>query len=455
MEIGPRVTSSPSPVDLEIPFEDSGAQTADRYEWQTSMAVVDGLAAITGAWSAGVLTQDISIICEVFEDYVVCIGSSIELVSVKHRDASQGAWTLPQLISRGGVAHLFLRWHELGGRPRSRLVTNASPAAGQPAHFVTLCDRLGASPLGPLRQDDAELFDEVCRKLFADLNTDQRLSSWQVSPDTHSDDFAGMVRDFLCGLRLESDRTNRADLEFAAPSKYVAPFLVAIGADPGLAPAVWQQAVQLFRAPMRGRGSTDLGGLSNALIHVHNLTAAQAAKIHLEARRVSAADLLEVVAICQELSLGVVPPHRELAPTVLGIKLINAGLTATTVHMAEDAALLWRKYESESDRDAFGEMSAVANAKHAIHEIASAVHEELVSSGITSYGTTMWLRLMNTFSPESLSSTPSGLSKSLMIGALCDLASQCKVWFSPEFDLAMAKSSFPSRILDEDTSHAA
>lgn len=61
-----------------------------------------------------------------------------ELVSCKHSEPSSGAWTtIPMLVGKGGLAHLFSRWLALDGKPSVRLVTCAGLAAGLPRKLAT------------------------------------------------------------------------------------------------------------------------------------------------------------------------------------------------------------------------------------------------------------------------------------------------------------------------------
>ncbi|MFG2794664.1 dsDNA nuclease domain-containing protein [Streptomyces sp. NPDC048419] len=95
--------SAQAPFEL-APEEDSGSDTLGRYRFQAEVAAWDCLA---------MLTQDTIdfVVCEGHEDFVVAwADGSVELVSVKHREESQGTWPLVKLCKSGGLTHLFDRW---------------------------------------------------------------------------------------------------------------------------------------------------------------------------------------------------------------------------------------------------------------------------------------------------------------------------------------------------------
>jgi hypothetical protein len=86
--------------------DDSGAETADRYDWQAAMAAAHGLRLLYDALS----NESVSempfrrIICELHEDWVACIGDDAELISAKHRERSFGAYTtVTMLVTKGAL----------------------------------------------------------------------------------------------------------------------------------------------------------------------------------------------------------------------------------------------------------------------------------------------------------------------------------------------------------------
>jgi hypothetical protein len=134
---------------LTVPPDDAGASTADRYDWQAAMAAADGLALYrdalddTGQLAVGF---DGRIVCEHHEDWVAVQGDDAELVSGKHREQAYGAYTtVNQLVSEGGLGHLFGRWHVLYQKPTCRLVTTAGLGPATPKVLSALPPTCAAS----------------------------------------------------------------------------------------------------------------------------------------------------------------------------------------------------------------------------------------------------------------------------------------------------------------------
>jgi hypothetical protein len=110
---------------IQLSFEDdSGSETLARFDFQMHLAALE---------CVRMLADDtvLHIVCEWAEDYVIARTTGLELVSVKHREPSQGAWTLAAILEDGGVKHLYRRWAENGRDCRCRLQTNAGLAVGK------------------------------------------------------------------------------------------------------------------------------------------------------------------------------------------------------------------------------------------------------------------------------------------------------------------------------------
>lgn len=85
------------------PPDDTGAATAARYRFQSEVIARDAISCL--------LTGRGAVVCEWQQDAIVIHGKDdVELLSVKHIEASQGRWTRRQLIDAGGLRQLFERW---------------------------------------------------------------------------------------------------------------------------------------------------------------------------------------------------------------------------------------------------------------------------------------------------------------------------------------------------------
>ncbi len=126
--IGERVSSNDISKLTEAlvtePAEDSGSDTASRYNFQYLCAARHCFALLNDSRLAG-------IVCEWHVDYVLIYGDGTnELVSVKHREPHLGPWPFAELWTKGGLATLYERWRETSGA-RCRLVTNGSMKPGR------------------------------------------------------------------------------------------------------------------------------------------------------------------------------------------------------------------------------------------------------------------------------------------------------------------------------------
>lgn len=109
---------------ISEPIEDSGTDTASRYNFQYLCAARHCFALLNDSRLAG-------IVCEWHVDYVLLYSDGVnELVSVKHRELHLGPWPFVDLWTKGGLATLYERWKVTPGA-RCRLVTNGSMKSGR------------------------------------------------------------------------------------------------------------------------------------------------------------------------------------------------------------------------------------------------------------------------------------------------------------------------------------
>jgi hypothetical protein len=123
---------------LPIPVEDAGANAQANFRYQCEAIA---------CWCYRLLDEHgpLAVLCEYHEDFVVLHHDrDVELVAVKHRDRNRGAWAFGDLCDKGGLVHLFDRWHTVhaAGHPaRAMHLTNAGLAsgAGNAAELAELC----------------------------------------------------------------------------------------------------------------------------------------------------------------------------------------------------------------------------------------------------------------------------------------------------------------------------
>jgi len=170
---------------LAAPPDDVGAQTADRYDWQALVAAVDCIAAMTECASKSSTggSTEVWVICEHHEDFVLSVGGSVQLVSVKHREPGLGGWTRASLFAAGGVAHLFSRWLDLQELVSVRVATNAglSNDLGPSPVFVVAC---GMTPQVSSRSRRSE----ISTMLPSASSTQLMRTSWPSSVGSKATD---------------------------------------------------------------------------------------------------------------------------------------------------------------------------------------------------------------------------------------------------------------------------
>lgn len=428
--------------------DDAGAQTADRYDWQALTAAVDCLACVIEHSAAGdSLREDICLICEHHEDYIVCVGDAIELVSAKHRDLSQGSWTYATLFTDGGIAHLFLRWAAFHEQVTARLVTNAGLNA-EAAKLRGLCELLRGIGVGPLRDVDWQGLLTAAGRILTAIPPTKVLGEWKLQNGDASDVFIAAARRFLSALAFDCERPPRGMLPSAAVSMYVIPFLEFLGRNIAVATSTWEKIASLFRLRMRGHTEPGFEGMATVIANIHNLTADERLQLRLHQRAIWVKDVVEVVNLVADLNIAPIDQNRMIAPTRLALKLINAGCQDTTIHAAEAAAQRWRSEEMALSEAGIGVGPALQRVKGRALLLASEIHESHAQSASpgNDYGPQMWVELKNSITASSFDDTSVIHDDDLALGVVCDLASQCQVWLSSAFDLDMARAAFPNRL---------
>jgi hypothetical protein len=425
--------------------DDSGSKTADRYDWQAAMAVVDAMALAVKLWDPEEkqLSSALSIICEYHEDYMVIWDNRVEIVSVKHRDRGQPAWTIVSFLEAGGLAHLFLSWIYLQQECTTLLVTTNPAQAGEAAAFFALVERLNIdSP--ELDEPESIVFKSFASSLHGRLPQEAFQTDWSlVDGNGPSAAFLALVLDFLKSLTIDCGRSDRDELRFAAVARYVEPFLSHLGVPKSLGPEVWRQCTAMVAERMRDKGLGSLGGLQDVVDRFLPGGAAAAIR-RLTARTFTGEELLAIVEVCAALGLESVQAVDRMPATILAAKLVNGGCSPTTVRAAERQAELWREFEVRlATDDSPGASSDLVNIRDWALLKASHAHEAAQSAEVP--GRAMWQSLAG-FVADPIPVTNVALTSDLLVGAVCALASECKVWFSDEFDMNAALAALPNRL---------
>lgn len=449
-----------SPVDvtpiaslLALPqSDDAGAQTADRYEWQAAMASADALALhfqfLNGEFNELDPSQ-IQIICEFHEDWVVQIGANAELVSAKHRDPQIGPWkTATDLVDSGGLAHLFSRWLNAGRLPTARLVTNAATASG-PAGYIARCrERLEKQSKGvPLTENEAQecsdAIDAFCRSV---MKYAKGLPvEWAASEGAQLRDFVvpksllDAGSQFLRILRIDQQRPSRSHTAHTAPSLYAEPVAKKIGIDRSVAVPIWETVLSLLRIRMRARGENERGGLPVVGGTKDGLFEEELN----DGRAVSVDDLQIALETCVRHPKAYATITLPQRLTRLSMKMAKGDCSDTSIERAEQLRLDYSRYRRERRNAVPGSIIDLRNVEGILHRFAD--EETLaVRTPHEEWGSLLWSGLSSRLSNGTHELAGYGLQGDLGLGGVCQLAQDCKVWFSGSFDvdeaIAAAKS---------------
>lgn len=423
--------------------EDAGAQTADRYEWQAAMATADALALhfqfLNGEFN-GVDSAQIQIICEFHEDWVVQIGARAELVSAKHRDPQIGPWkTVPDLVDKGGLGHLFSRWLKAKRLPTARLVTNAATASGDAAYIAGCRELLGKQSNGVQLSDEeaqqcSNALDAFCRSAMKYANYIP--NEWIASEGTRMRDLVvpeSLVEagsQFLRILRIDQQRPSRSHTAHAAPSLYAEPLANKIGLDRAVAVPIWETVLSLFRIRMRARGENDRGGLP-----VVGETKHESFQDQLnDERAVSVDDLQIALETCvrHPKAYATVTLPRRL--TRLSMKMARGDCADTSIERAEQLRLDYSRYRRERRNAVPGSISELRLVEGILHRIADE-ETQAARTPHEAWGSALWSGLSSRLSQGTHELAGYAIEGDLGLGGVCQLAQDCKVWFSDSFDL--------------------
>jgi hypothetical protein len=425
------------------PTDDTGAHTADLYDWQAVMAAADGLRLYLDALDGdGRLSEadGCRIICERHEDWVVLRGGDAELVSAKHPGLSFGAYTtMKALVSDGGLAHLFDRWLTMQEKVTCRLVTTAG-LDGPVKKLREIMKTLQQRRLAGLQLISDGEFEEhltafgkallkYCHGLSEKWAADCDASPHAVPAAAHQ----GQIARFLSMLTFQ-ESIRKEYVEFAGPRMYAEPVINKLSVS-GPPDAVWEAVVLLFRARMRAAGPTPTAGLPSVLANPIGASPLTPAEVEgqLDNRIVTLTDIHVAIrtAIAYPKGFGRLPPLVRTGR--LAVKMEVGGCSDNAVeraeHLRRDYRELWR------DRLAVDPMARAEQAR--LHRILLRI-SDTATSAVRAQGTfsgeALWRELEAQLTLQS-AFLPDRMDVDLALGGVCELSSRCQVWFSESFDI--------------------
>ena len=438
--MGTDETKSPAEVVVSVaPTDDVGARTADLFDWQAAMAAADGLSLYfqaIGDTATVELNAGGRVICEHHEDWVVVRGDEAELVSAKHREPGQGGWTTAnQLMGKGGVGHLFARWHMLHKRPTCRLVTTAGLSGKSARDLVDVAKILrGARRPADV---DATLVDSVIASIHAALRaSDDCPQSW-ISGDggeTPVSQQRDEVRAFLRGFTFDQRDVNRLLVAHAAPTMYAKPILGASGLSGLTEGAAWQAVHDLFRQRMRNSGDSASGALPRVLA-----LGATATEHYLMAdlgpRTVTLEEMTFALEAAAAHPLGYAPLHGPVHGSRLALKMARGGCSQTSIERAEDLRQDYNDYWRLRRESVPGSAAERRRVERLLHRLADRT-VAMTRDESQAWGAACWAELDETTERLTETELPGEFSSDLALGGVGELAARCKVWFSDRFDVA-------------------
>ncbi|POX47995.1 hypothetical protein C3489_28255 [Streptomyces sp. Ru71] len=426
-------------------LDDSGADTLDRYNWQASMAAADGLRLYLDALDDdGRPSQDIDcrIVCEYHEDWAAVDGDAVELVSAKHRDVTTGPFTtINSLADAGGVAHLFGRWHALSETPTCRMVTTfgLSPEVQKlEKAWEKLRElRLAHQPLTVPEEHRKPVID-LCQALRSYCK--ELPPGWAPAdrpmPSPTDAEIAQVVR-FMAVLDVEAGKLPRDHLGYAAANMYARPLCdhLRLAIDPE---SVWAAVHDIFYARMRKAGRVPTGKLPAVLAYRIGATSPSAAQLEraLVNRIVTLHDIDLAVRTAISQPHGYRPLPRLQRTTKLAVKMSAGQCPDNSIERAEHLAQEYRDFWRE---ERSGNPSArVAQAR--LDRYLLRISDEATQSTLSEAprGPAFWREVQQLIAASPPADMPSGMDPELLLGGICELTSQCKVWFSDRFDVDQA-----------------
>jgi hypothetical protein len=425
-----------------IPPDDSGASTADRYDWQAAMAAADALGLYLNALEDGRLRDgdDTRIVCEHHEDWAVVRGADAELVSAKHRDPSNGVFsTLNQLADSGGLAHLFGRWHVLTELPSCRLVTTAGLARGpaqslEKAAFFLRDRRLAGETLTASGEHE-QVIEDFARALQQHLPGSWPPPGADGSEVLGQDRYAQVSR-FLSLLTIEHGKPSRQHVGYAAPGMYCDPVLNGLGLQ-GVSPVpAWEAVLGLFRVRMRARGPVPRGALPAVLAYRPGTEAPTGVDARdLAARIVTVAD----IDVALRAALANPGGYRPLAPiarlTRIAVKMTVGGCTDNSIERAEQLRLDYQRYWRARVSGDPAARAVQDGLRRSLLRVSDQATSDAIALGEDAWGSALWQKLQARVEEMAAGACPDDLDADLRLGGICDLANRCQVWFSSSFDV--------------------
>ena len=382
------------------PEEDAGADTQARFRYQHHCVARHLMLAIYKH-------DDITVVCEWHEDFLVLRESHTEAVGVKHRELSRGPFTEASLVTDGGLGKLYSTWVKSGERARCRLMTNQGLTTGAG----------GGDAVGRFAQKDSSVQSAVSESLSKKLSTTPEI-------------VARFLNAFMADVGLP-DRSSMATMQRTA---LLGPAYGALGERSDGSPPEYDALIALI-----ADRSADRDPLAEDLRLA--LTAAPAEEERrrlaatLKARSISSHDAIECLKAAREAPYSTLPASPpEIPQTRMRRKLSGGGFNATQLEYAARMRNTWYAAESEQ-RATPGVEEEVAAVEAAVHREAGEA-QRAAQNQPSPYGNAMLDDLRARLSAPPVAARDEFSNPHLLEGLAYELTDRCQVWWSPEEDVA-------------------
>jgi hypothetical protein len=386
------------------PLEDAGALTHARYRFQWEVGARICL---------GMLTDDqvVAILCEWHEDHIVIYADeSLQLVSVKHREPSEGPWTLRALCVDGGVAHLYQRWIGFERTPSCRVTTNAGLRSGvmQAGEFAAACHSRAEVRIRPYAA-------RILRYLGA----------------SDLDD----VIAFCMGLSIEANVPGRAHITASNIQDLTVPALRALRLDASTPAIPYEAVVSVVERASRDRADRVT---PHSIAEVARFETDTARPALIRSRLVTrSAVRAAVLAALIPGGIPLVPVGSPSARSNLVKKLERGGIGPTAIRSAQRLRAIWSELEARYRADLPGSNTEIEDVRTRVMDLVAAAEGQVPRrSPGEPYGQELMTRVRDLVHVYSLGRVPVlPIEDRHLLGLVYQLTDECEVWWSEEFDL--------------------
>jgi Cap4 dsDNA endonuclease len=361
--------------------DDSGSATLARYEFQLTLTALECLRMLVDPAVK-------HIVCEWAEDYVVQYERWVELVSVKHLEPSRGAWNLTEIVSEGGLQHLFDRWVKNGKQCRCRLQTNGGLRTGN---------------------GGASFLPAACS------GNETAAAATLVVPKLRGEPDAGEVEEFLLMLTIQSALPKRDDLLARVLVEELPPIAHKLG---------WpsREHVRRFsriRAVVAEAASCDMQAVARDLSVD---LSPEHAKARAFARKTVTRDRIANAISADAAS-----------STTMAQKLAAGGFAPTDIERCKRLRADWLAFSYRVDSGLSSD-SASSVLRRTVQDLAVQAESTTRVPG-SQYGVAMRLELVAAVRSTISAGALSALTTDQVLGVVYDETDRCHVWWSDHFDL--------------------